>query len=96
MTAGRIVEYEPDTARYRLPAEHAAWLTRAASPDNLAVEAQWITSLSTVEDDIVECFREGGGVPVRAVLAVPRGDGRGERRPSSRCCSRTSSRSSPA
>ena len=63
MTAGRIVEYEPDTARYRLPAEHAAWLTRAASPDNLAVEAQWITTLSTVEDDIVECFREGGGVP---------------------------------
>jgi SAM-dependent methyltransferase len=63
MTAGRIVEYEPDTARYRLPAEHAAWLTRAASPDNLAVEAQWITTLSTVEDDIVECFRKGGGVP---------------------------------
>jgi SAM-dependent methyltransferase len=63
MTAGRIVEYEPGIARYRLPAEHAAWLTRAAAPDNLAVEAQWITSLSTVEDDIVECFREGGGVP---------------------------------
>ncbi|HSF60297.1 MAG TPA: class I SAM-dependent methyltransferase [Gaiellaceae bacterium] len=63
MTAGRIVEYEPHTGRYRLPAEHAVWLTRAASPDNLAVEAQWITSLSTVEDDIVECFREGGGVP---------------------------------
>jgi len=63
MTTGRIVEYEPDTARYRLPAEHAAWLTRAASPDNLAVEAQWITTLSTVEDDIVECFRRGGGVP---------------------------------
>ena len=43
LTAGRIVEVEPETARYRLPAEHAAWLTRAASPDNLAVEAQWIT-----------------------------------------------------
>jgi 2-polyprenyl-3-methyl-5-hydroxy-6-metoxy-1,4-benzoquinol methylase len=63
MTAGRIVEYEPDTARYSLPAEHAAWLTRAASPDNLAVEAQWIPTLSIVEDDIVECFRSGGGVP---------------------------------
>ena len=63
MTAGRIVELDPATGRYTLPAEHAAWLTRAASPDNLAVEAQWITTLSTVEDDIVECFRDGGGVP---------------------------------
>jgi SAM-dependent methyltransferase len=63
MTTGRVVELDPDTGRYSLPAEHAAWLTRAASPDNLAVEAQWITSLSTVEDDIVECFRSGGGVP---------------------------------
>ena len=63
MTAGRIVELDPATVRYSLPAEHAAWLTRAASPDNLAVEAQWITSLSAVEDDIVDCFREGGGVP---------------------------------
>jgi 2-polyprenyl-3-methyl-5-hydroxy-6-metoxy-1,4-benzoquinol methylase len=63
MTTGRIVELDPATSRYSLPAEHAAWLTRAASPDNLAVEAQWITSLSTVEDDIVECFRSGGGVP---------------------------------
>src|SRR4029450_5875920 len=54
VTTGRIVEFDPETLRYSLPAEHAAWLTRAASPDNLAVEAQWITSLSTVEDDIVE------------------------------------------
>ncbi len=63
MTAGRVVELDPERGRYALPAEHAAWLTRAASPDNLAVEAQWITSLSNVEDDIVECFRSGGGVP---------------------------------
>jgi SAM-dependent methyltransferase len=63
MTTGRIVEYEPATAQYRLPAEHASWLTRAASPDNLAVTAQWIPTLASVEDDIVRCFREGGGVP---------------------------------
>ena len=63
MTAGRIVELDPESGRYTLPTEHATWLTRAASPDNLAVEAQWITSLSTVEDDIVECFHSGGGVP---------------------------------
>jgi SAM-dependent methyltransferase len=63
MTSGRIVELDPENGRYTLPPEHAAWLTRAASPDNLAVTAQWIPTLSTVEDDIVACFREGGGVP---------------------------------
>jgi SAM-dependent methyltransferase len=63
MTSGRIVELDPQTGRYTLPAEHAAWLTRAASPDNLAVTAQWIPTLSVVEDDIVACFRDGGGVP---------------------------------
>ena len=63
MATGGIVEIDPETARYSLPPEHASWLTRAASPDNLAVEAQWITTLSTVEDDILECFRKGGGVP---------------------------------
>jgi 2-polyprenyl-3-methyl-5-hydroxy-6-metoxy-1,4-benzoquinol methylase len=63
MVTGRIVEIDPETHRYSLPAEHAAWLTRAASPDNLAVEAQWITTLSAVEDDILECFQNGGGVP---------------------------------
>ena len=63
MATGRIVEIDPDTGRYSLPPEHAAWLTRAASPDNLAVEAQWIPTLSIVEDDILECFEKGGGVP---------------------------------
>src|SRR5262245_12325982 len=63
MATGRIVEIDPETGRYSLPAEHAAWLTRAASPDNLAVEAQWIPTLSIVEDDILECFENGGGVP---------------------------------
>ena len=63
MTAGQIIEHDPEAGTYRLPAEHAAWLTRAASPDNLAVTAQWIPTLSTVEDDIVECFEHAGGVP---------------------------------
>ena len=32
-------------------------------PANLAVFAQYIPPLGTVEDDVVACFREGGGVP---------------------------------
>jgi ubiquinone/menaquinone biosynthesis C-methylase UbiE len=60
VTAG-VVEVDPDTSRYVLPAEHAALLTRAAA-DNLAVFAQYIALLGGVEDDIVECFQKGGGV----------------------------------
>ena len=33
---GGIVEYDAGSGTYRLPAEHAAMLTRAAGPDNLA------------------------------------------------------------
>ena len=38
-------------------------LTRAAGPDNIAALAQFIAMLGNVEDDIVTCFRQGGGVP---------------------------------
>jgi len=62
VTAG-VVEVDPATKLFILPAEHAAWLTRAAAADNLAVFAQYITVLGGVEDDIVECFQKGGGVP---------------------------------
>jgi SAM-dependent methyltransferase len=63
MTTGRIVDYDDATGTYSLPAEHAAWLTRAAGPDNLAVEAQYVSLLGVVEDQVVDCFRHGGGVP---------------------------------
>src|SRR5829696_10542663 len=36
MVVGRIVEYNPEDGTYYLPQEHAAFLTRAASPDNMA------------------------------------------------------------
>jgi 2-polyprenyl-3-methyl-5-hydroxy-6-metoxy-1,4-benzoquinol methylase len=62
VTAG-VVEVEPDSGRFALPAEHAAFLTRAAAADNLAVFAQYIGLLGSVEDDVVECFKRGGGVP---------------------------------
>ncbi len=63
MVTGGIVEYDPESQGYRLPAEHAAWLTRAAAPDNIAVSMQFIPMLGNVEDEIVECFKNGGGVP---------------------------------
>lgn len=63
MVTGRIVEVDGDSQRYSLPAEHAAFLSRPAGADNLAVFAQYIPLLGSVEDDIVECFKKGGGVP---------------------------------
>jgi len=63
MTTSGAIEVDPITNRYMLPPEHAAYLTRAAAADNLAVFAQYIGLLGSVEDDIVECFRKGGGVP---------------------------------
>ncbi|CAN5541945.1 class I SAM-dependent methyltransferase [soil metagenome] len=66
MVVGRILEHDPDAGTYELPPEHAAFLTRAASPDNLSAFAQYIPLLGSVEDGIVECFENGGGVPYSA------------------------------
>jgi SAM-dependent methyltransferase len=66
MVTGKIVEYNPDTSRYRLPPEHAAFLTRDSGIDNMAVFTQYISLLGDVEQKIIECFRKGGGVPYSA------------------------------
>jgi len=62
VTAG-AVSVDAQAFRYRLPPEHAAFLTREAKADNMAVFAQYVALLGSAEDDIVECFRKGGGVP---------------------------------
>jgi ubiquinone/menaquinone biosynthesis C-methylase UbiE len=63
MVTGRIVEVDPESNRFSLPAEHAAFLARAAGADNIGVLTQYISLLGGVEDEIVECFKNGGGVP---------------------------------
>lgn len=62
MTVGGIVRYDPETDRYELLPEAAAHLTRAAGPDNVALRLQLIPVLAGVEDRILECFRNGGGL----------------------------------
>jgi 2-polyprenyl-3-methyl-5-hydroxy-6-metoxy-1,4-benzoquinol methylase len=66
MVTGRLVDYDRAAQAYRLPAERAAFLTRAAGLDNIALQTQYIALLGTVEDQIVACFRGGGGVPYAA------------------------------
>ena len=63
MVTSRVVQVDPEGLLFSLPAEHAAYLTRAAGADNIAVFTQYIAVMGGVEDDIVECFRAGGGVP---------------------------------
>lgn len=63
MTTARVVEYDPEHGTYRLPPEHAAFLGGGERSDNIAVFAQYLPVMAGVEDEVVECFSNGGGVP---------------------------------
>lgn len=63
MVTGGVIDYAPESKSFHLPAEHAASLTRKAGADNLAVFAQYVAVMGEVEDDIINCFKNGGGVP---------------------------------
>lgn len=62
MVTSRVVSYDPETRSYTLPPEHAAFLTRAASPDNMAVTTQFIGVAASVETAMLERFRTGEGL----------------------------------
>ncbi len=63
MVTSGVIHFTPETKQYHLPAEHSAYLTRKVPADNLAVFMQYVGVMGMVEDDILKCFREGGGVP---------------------------------
>ena len=67
MVTSGVVQVDAESARYRLPPEHAAYLTRAAGADNLAVFAQYVPLLANVEDDIVQCSGRGAAFPTSAI-----------------------------
>lgn len=62
LVSAKVIDFDPAAQSYRLPGEHAALLTRAATPSNLASVAQWIAVLGYVETEIVDKFSHGGGV----------------------------------
>lgn len=66
MTTAKVVMYDPMTARYSLPSEHAMLLTNAEGATPMANTMQWISVLGQVESKVVECFKSGGGVPYSA------------------------------
>ena len=62
VVASRVIDYDPATQTYSLPRHRAAVLTRAAGPDNLTRIAQYIALLGEVEQRIIGCFANGGGL----------------------------------
>ena len=63
MATSGVVEHRAEDDTYRLPPEHAACLTRNAAPNNLAAFTQYISVLGAVEDEVLEAFKHGKGVP---------------------------------
>ncbi|HZL23647.1 MAG TPA: class I SAM-dependent methyltransferase [Nitrososphaeraceae archaeon] len=63
MVTGKIIEYDSFTNKFWLSKEKAQYLTRENNIYNFSASMQWIPILSQVEDEIVECFVKGGGVP---------------------------------
>lgn len=62
MVTSGVVAYDASQRSYSLPPEHAAFLTRAASPDNMAVTTQFIVLAASVENDLLERFKTGKGL----------------------------------
>jgi 2-polyprenyl-3-methyl-5-hydroxy-6-metoxy-1,4-benzoquinol methylase len=63
MTTARILDYDAENKTFYLPREYAAFLTRAAGSNNLAATVQFVPLLGAVEDQIIDSFVNGGGVP---------------------------------
>lgn len=63
MVTGEIIDYDPNNSLYNLEPKNAAMLTRSSESYNFAAQAQWIPVLAQVENEIVNCFKNGGGVP---------------------------------
>ncbi|HCL64262.1 MAG TPA: transcriptional regulator [Rhizobium sp.] len=57
-----VVDYDPTSATFTLPAEHAAFLTRSTKLKNIAVIAQFLGVSFEVEDEIIQRFRDGKGL----------------------------------
>jgi 2-polyprenyl-3-methyl-5-hydroxy-6-metoxy-1,4-benzoquinol methylase len=63
MVTSGVVEYDGGRGAYVLPPEHAALTTRAAGPNNFAGFTQFIPLIASVEEEVIDKFRNGGGVP---------------------------------
>jgi len=63
MVTAKIIDFDSNSDKFSLPKEKSVYLTRENNIYNFAASMQWIPILSQVEDEIIECFAKGGGVP---------------------------------
>ncbi|WP_194778439.1 class I SAM-dependent methyltransferase [Pararhodonellum marinum] len=63
MAVGKIVEVDHSSTYFHLPQEHAMYLSRHFPGDNIALFSQYIPVLANVEQKVLHCFKNGGGVP---------------------------------
>ena len=61
LVTSKIIDYHSESQKYSLSAEKTEFLTRDGNY-NFASSMQWIPALAYVEDHIVDCFVNGGGV----------------------------------
>ncbi|MEJ2686931.1 MAG: class I SAM-dependent methyltransferase [Gammaproteobacteria bacterium] len=62
LSVAGVLQHRPEDMTYCLPQACSALLTGDGDV-NLAVFSQYLPLLGAVEDDVVHCFRQGGGVP---------------------------------
>lgn len=71
LTSAGVIRYDPVGGSFTLPAEHAASLTRAAGPMNMALWAFALTGFGETLDEVADSFRRGGGVPYERFTKFP-------------------------
>ena len=80
MVTSGVVVVDPQTVRFHLPAEHAAFLTRPAGSDNLAQSRAAHPASRHCRGRHRRLLQEGRRRSLRTVSAIPRRHGRGRRR----------------
>jgi ubiquinone/menaquinone biosynthesis C-methylase UbiE len=63
MATGGIADVDETGKLFHIPASHAAMLTETGEGECLAHLTQYIPLMGSVEDRILYCFKNGGGVP---------------------------------
>jgi len=73
VTTGGIVAHDPENMTFALPPDHAAALKRVVGGPggaHLGGLAQHVGVLAKMEDGIVDCFKQGGGLPYDAIWSA--------------------------
>ncbi|MGI9353396.1 MAG: class I SAM-dependent methyltransferase [Rhizobiaceae bacterium] len=63
MVTGGVINYNAPTKTYDFPPEHAACLTTSGQFGNLAVYSQFAALAGSMQEQLIEVFRSGEGIP---------------------------------